>query len=94
MKNKVNFVPMNGTVVIELPEIKEETSSGIIKSPDMIEAEKNEHDTFFDVIAVSEDAVVPLGTKIMVNFQQCQIVDIDKVKVGLVPKHAIVGYRP
>ncbi len=46
MKSKVNFIPTNGAVLVELPEIKEETKGGLIKYADMMETERQSHDGF------------------------------------------------
>jgi co-chaperonin GroES (HSP10) len=94
MKTKVNFIPTHGAVLVELPEVKEETQSGIIKSPDMVEEEKTNHDGFLEVVSACPDAIVKAGAKIMANLPQCSIIDIDEEKYGLVPKHAIIGYKP
>ena len=56
--SKINFVPMQGAILIDLPKIEEKTSAGIIKSPDMIEKEQKKADNFFSVVAIPEDIVI------------------------------------
>ena len=83
MKN-INFIPMHGAVLVELPVIEEKTEGGLIKSHDMIEAEKeSKHDGF-----------LKRGFSIMANLSQSSMIDVDGTKYGLIPKHAILGYKP
>tara|TARA_Y100000385_G_C12918077_1_gene561301 strand:+ start:187 stop:471 length:285 start_codon:yes stop_codon:yes gene_type:complete len=92
--SKVNFVPMHGAVLVELPEVEETTKSGIIKSDDMLTQERSQHDGFLKVVSSSAESDVVEGMHVMANLMQCSMVDIDEVKYGLIPKHAILGYKP
>jgi co-chaperonin GroES (HSP10) len=95
MKN-INFIPMHGAVLVELPVIEEKTEGGLIKSHDMIEAEKeSKHDGFLKVVAIStDDNGIKRGFSIMANLSQSSMIDVDGTKYGLIPKHAILGYKP
>ena len=94
MSKKVNFVPMGAAVLVELPEIKEKTKSGIIKAPSMIEQEKQEHDGFLNVLAVGKDADPKIGDQIIANLMQCSNINLDGKVYGYIPAHAILGYKP
>tara|TARA_Y100000389_G_C17305534_1_gene435180 strand:- start:500 stop:790 length:291 start_codon:yes stop_codon:yes gene_type:complete len=95
MKSKVNFIPTNGAVLVELPEIKEETKGGLIKSADMMEKERQSHDGFLEIVSVSdEETKLKIGTKVMANLMQCSMIDVEGTKYGLLPSHAVLGYKP
>lgn len=95
--SKVNFIPTHGAILIEFPEIAPKTAGGIIKSHDMIAAEKagdDKVDNFFPVMAVgAKEETIKIGFTAMCNLAASQMIDVDGKKYGLVPSHAILGYR-
>ena len=92
---KVNFKTRNGSFLIFLPEIKETTESGIIKSKEMKEEEQKKADNFITVAVVPEgEQFIKPGTKVLVNLALASIIDIDGEKYGLVPSHGILGFKP
>jgi co-chaperonin GroES (HSP10) len=85
---------MGAAVLVELPEIKDKTEGGIIKAPDMIIQEKQEHDGFLKVLAAGEDAKPAVGDEIIANLMQCSNINLDGTQYGYIPAHAILGYKP
>jgi co-chaperonin GroES (HSP10) len=80
MSKTVNFAPMHGAVLVELPEIDETTKGGIIKSDEMVTEERSNHDGFLTVVAAAEDAPCEEGMQIMANLMQCSMISIDAAK--------------
>jgi len=89
----VNFTPLNDYVLFDIDKVKEETSAGIIKSPEMIAEEKNNRDGFHLVISVGENVSnIKSGDSICISSGAIMI-DIDGVDYGLIRSHSVIGKR-
>ena len=93
----VNFKPMNNYVVFEIPQIKDKTDSGLIKTPEQIEREKKEvdvDDPYTLVVGVSNNLDEPkLGSRIMINAERMNIIPIEGVDYGIIDAGGILGYE-
>lgn len=99
---EIKFKPINGMLLLELPKVEEKTSSGLIKSPEMIKEEEKKMDTFLTVIAMADDVnrkaellpdTIKVGSKLKIDLQQASPIEIDDVTYVNVFYRAILGYR-
>jgi len=91
---KVNFKPLNNNVLIKLPEIKETTNSGIIKSEAMLAEEKKSKQDYFTVVAVSAEVTcVKIGDLILVANHSIPIIIIEGLQYGIIHYTSIQGVK-
>jgi co-chaperonin GroES (HSP10) len=81
-EQKLNCVGDN--ILITLPEVKEKTEAGIIKSDEMLAEEASKVDSHITtVISIGENVQnVKVGDKIMINNTQVPIFTINGVRYG------------
>jgi len=96
MKEKVNFQPINDNVLLELPQIEEETKSGIIKSEEQIarEAKSKQQDDYVNVVGVGALVKeIKVDHKVMVNASQINMFAIDGKPYGIITENFILGHK-
>ena len=96
MENTINYEPLGNHIVVEMPDVAEETDSGIIKSESMLKEERDKRDGHAKVVAVSQevknvkvgDTVIPKGQGFMVNVEGIEYFQINMYDVlGIVKQN-------
>ena len=65
---ELNFKPFNMDVIVQVPDIKETTEFGVIKSESQIEEERRKMDKYLTVLAVSDKCVqTKVGDQILIS---------------------------
>ena len=80
MVNMINYEPLGNHIVVEMPDVANETDSGIIKSESMLKEERDKKDGHAKVVAVSQevktvkvgDTVIPKGQGFMVMVEETE----------------------
>jgi len=92
---KLDFIPLNNYVVVEVPVIDEKTASGIIKAESQIEEEKTEGHNYFKVIAVANDIKdVKVGDEVIMNTMQLRGFVYNKHDYGLIGYQHLIAVKP
>jgi len=76
----INYEPLGNHIVVEMPDVANETDSGIIKSESMLKEERDKKDGHAKVVAVSQevktvkvgDTVIPKGQGFMVMVEETE----------------------
>jgi len=76
----INYEPLGNHIVVEMPQVEKETSSGIIKSELMLREEADKRDGHAKVVAVSQDVknvkvgdtIIPKGQGFMVMVEDVE----------------------
>ena len=95
-KVEVNFQPINDNVLIDLPQIEDKTTGGLIKSPEQIEAESKakQQDDFVVVVGAGELVKsIKVGHKVMVNAAQIKMIMIEGKPYGLITENFVLGHK-
>ena len=99
---EINFKPLNGILVLELPSIDEKTESGIIKSPEMVKEEEKKTDNFLVIKALADnvnaklelpEGTIKVGDKVLVELQQANLLEVDGINYVSISYRALLGYR-
>lgn len=99
---EIKFKPLNGMLLLELPKVEETTTSGVIKSPEMIQEEQKKIDNFLTVVALADNVnlklelspdTITVGTKVLVDLPQANLLEVDDVNYVSISYRAILGYR-
>ena len=92
---KINFKPIGKRLVLGLPEVKEKTKGGIIKSPELLKEEKQEVLQDFPVVLAIGDEVtkVKVGDKVLPLVRSIETIKIDGKELGIVEEGWIAGIK-
>jgi co-chaperonin GroES (HSP10) len=95
MKNKeLNFKPLNGNLLIIIPEVSKTTASGLIKSDSMVQEEEKQLDKYVTVAAVSDEVKpIVVGDKILLGVSNINTIIIDEIRYGIVHISGVVGIK-
>jgi co-chaperonin GroES (HSP10) len=62
------YYPFNNMIVVKMPEVAEQTESGIIKSESMLKEEQGANDRYAEVVSVGPNCIqVVVGDKILLR---------------------------
>jgi len=94
MTKELNFKPLNGNLLIVVPEVSNTTKSGLIKSETMIKEEEKKLDVYVSVAAISDEVkTIKVGDKVLLSVSEIKTIVIDEIRYGIVHITSVAGIK-